>query len=97
MHQIRMAGLPDPVREFKAILGRRFRWDFAWPEHKLLVEVQGGIWQRGGHSTGKGITRDAEKLNLASLAGYRSLAFTADQIRGGQALAWLQQFFREAA
>ena len=93
--QLRLAGLPIPLREFKAIPSRRFKWDFAWlckpGEFGLLVEVQGGIWQKGGHSTGKGITRDAEKLNLATLAGYRSLIVTAEHIKSGQALKWIQQ------
>ena len=95
--QIRAAGLITPVVEFKAVPGRRYRWDFAWPEQKLLVEVQGGIWTKGGHSTGKGITRDAEKANLATLAGYRCITVTGDQIKSGQALRWIQAALKEVA
>ena len=45
---------------FAASLGRKFRADFAWPEYQLLVEVQGGIWRRGGgaHSHPIDIERD---------------------------------------
>jgi hypothetical protein len=68
------AGLPAPVLQFKAIPGRNFTWDMAWPEYHLLVEVQGGIWARkSGHNTGYGITRDAVKTAWACAAGYRSL------------------------
>lgn len=95
--QIRAAGLITPVVEFKAIPARRYRWDFAWPGQKLLVEVQGGIWAKGGHSTGKGITRDAEKSNLATLAGYRCITVTGEQIKSGQALRWIQSALKEAA
>lgn len=90
-NQIETAGLPSPVREFRAIAGRRYRYDFAWPERKLLIEVQGAIWVRGGHSTGVGITRDAEKLNLATLAGFRCLHVTSTHVTSGQALTWIQE------
>jgi hypothetical protein len=89
--QMAEAGIPAPVGEYKAIEGRRFRWDFAWPEQKLLVECQGAIWVRGGHSTGVGITRDAEKINIATLNGWRTLIFTAEHIKSGQALEWVKQ------
>ena len=80
-----------PETEFRAIPARRWRWDFAWPDHHLLVEVQGGIWRKGGHSTGKGITRDAEKMNAATLAGWNVLACTADHIKDGKAIQWIRK------
>lgn len=90
-NQLEAAGLPGPIREFQAIPGRRFRFDFAWPEKKLLVEVQGAVWVQGGHSTGTGITRDAEKLNLATLAGFRCLHVTGPHVTNGQALTWIRE------
>ena len=89
--QIRMLNLPKPEVEFKAFPDRRFRFDFCWEDHRLLVEVQGGVWMKGGHSSGTGINRDTEKANLAVLAGWRVLAFTGDQIESGQAIQWLKQ------
>ena len=96
-NQIHLAKLPVPVREFKAITDRRFRFDFAWPDHNMLVEVQGGTWNSGSHSRGTGISRDTEKANLAVLSGWKVLAFTTDQIRDGLALRHLQMFFGRAA
>ena len=95
--QATLSRLPAFQREFKAIPGRKFSFDFAWPERRLLVEVQGGTWGKGAHSSGAGISRDTEKLNLAVLRGWKVLQFTTDQIRKGQALLWLQEFFQEAA
>ena len=93
--QMRIAGLPIPLEEFKAIPGRRYRWDFAWlcppGTRGLLVEVNGGVWAKGGHSTGKGISRDYEKANLAMLAGWRCLTVTAEHIESGQALRWIME------
>lgn len=96
---IRMAKLPEPAREYPAIEGRKFRFDFAWPDHRLLLEVQGGTFARGksGHSSGMGINRDCEKNNLAVLAGWRVLSVDSKQVASGQALRWLQQALKEAA
>lgn len=97
--QLAAAGFNAFKRQFRAIPGRQFRWDFAWPDDKLLVEVQGGTFARGkmGHSTGMGINRDCEKQNLAALAGYRVMAFDFKHIHDGRALAWIQEFFRRRA
>lgn len=77
------------LREFKAVPERKFRFDFQIG--MLLVEVQGGVWAKGnsGHSSGTGITRDCEKLNEAVARGYAVMHVTADQVKSGQALAWI--------
>ena len=69
------------VREHQGIEGRKFRFDFAWLKERVAVEVQGSTWVTGGHSTGAGIERDCEKLDLAACAGWRVLLFTSSQIR----------------
>jgi len=71
-------GLPRPIREAQVIPGRRHRYDFAWYEERLLLEVDGGIWfkgedGKGAHSRPANILRDQEKLNLATLHGWRLL------------------------
>lgn len=92
--QIRAAGLPDPIREYKALEARRYRWDFAWPAFQLLLEVQGGTWGKGAHSTGLGIARDCEKGNLAIIDGWSTFHVTSDQITNGKAISWLQSYFK---
>ena len=93
--QIRASALPQPLREYKAMADRRFRWDFAWPDHRLLVEVQGGIWLKSGHSSGGGITRDCTKLNLATLAGWHTFQVTKDHIESGEALLWIKTYLHQ--
>jgi len=88
---IKAAGLPEPVREYMAIKGRRYRLDFAWPAVKLGVEVQGGIWHKGGHSTGTGITRDCEKANAHTLAGWRIIYLTAADVNSGAGVEVIKQ------
>lgn len=87
--QIRAKGLPEPQTEFLAIPGRKFRFDFAYPDQRLLVEVQGSIWKKGGHNTGTGMLRDMEKNNLAILNGWSILYVAEDHITCGQALQWI--------
>ena len=84
--QIQAMGLPEPEREYQAVPKRKFRYDFAFVQEKLLIEVQGGIWIRGSHARPKGITRDMTKLNLAQLAGWRVLQFSPAMVRSGEAV-----------
>lgn len=95
--QIKAKRLPPPDREYPAIPGRRFRFDFAWPTEKLLVEVQGGTWIKGGHSTGKGIGRDCEKECLALAEGWRVAHVDGDQVRSGKAVQWIEAILWRAA
>ena len=91
LQQIKWAGLPAPQVEYRAIPERRFLWDGAYPEIGLLYEIQGGIWHKGGHSTGTGITRDCEKNNLAVQRGWRVLYFRAEMVGSGDALAMIEK------
>jgi len=69
------------VRQAQLIEGRKYTWDFIFPLVRVAVEVQGGTWMaKGGHNTGGGIRRDAEKNNLAVAAGWQCFYFTADMI-----------------
>ncbi len=94
--QCKAVGLPQPVREFKAIPSRRFRWDFAWVEQRLLVETNGSTWiARKGHTSGVGIARDYEKHNLAVLAGWRDLIFTTAIVKSGEAVRMIEEALRD--
>lgn len=66
-------GLPGLCLEYQHIPDRKFRLDLAWPLYRVGIEVQGGIWIKGAHSTGTGIKRDMEKRNLQVLYGWRVL------------------------
>ena len=77
--------------EYQGIPGRRFRFDFAWPEHKLAVEIDGGTWTRGRHVRPTGYAKDCEKMNLAQLEGWRVLRFTTEMVRDGTAVHMTQR------
>jgi len=84
--QLRAAGLPEPVREYRFAPPRRFRFDAAWPDLRVAVEIDGGVWSGGRHTRGSGFLRDCEKLNLAALAGWVVLRFSGDLVRSGEAV-----------
>ncbi len=91
--QLDALGLTGYVREYQAIKGRKFRFDFAWtaPNHRLLVEVNGGTYTKGAHSTGQGIARDYEKANLAVLRGWRVLLFDGKSVKSGEAVETIRK------
>lgn len=91
--QVRAFRLPEPRRQYVYAedLGRKFRADFAWPAHRLLVEVQGGIWRKGGgaHSRPKGIEMDITRAQHAAALGWLWCPVTTDQVTNGQAVQWI--------
>lgn len=94
LFQIRALKLPEPVREFYFHPTRKWRADFAWPTHGLLVECEGGL--RGGrHTRPKGFEDDAEKYNEAAMLGYTVLRFTRSMIDDGTAIAMLEKYFEK--
>jgi hypothetical protein len=66
----------EPVTEYRFHPLRRWRFDYAWPAHKLALEVEGGLWVGGRHSRGKGAVADLEKYSEAAIAGWRILYCT---------------------
>ena len=57
---------------------RRWRFDFAWVDKKVAVEVDGGQFKAmgGRHNT----DADREKINTAVSMGWRVLKFSGNQI-----------------
>lgn len=57
---------------------RRWRFDFAWPDARVAVEIDGGQWARGGGRHNR--DSDREKLNEAAALGWRVLRFSGQMI-----------------
>ena len=78
---------------------RRWRFDFAMPNHKVAVEVEGGTHSNGRHVRGAGYTADCEKYNAAVMLGWRVLRVTSDMLNDGRAVdvaAWIAEVSRDA-
>ena len=68
------------VKEYKFHPTRRWRFDYAIPEHKIALEVEGGVWTGGRHTSPKGFLGDIEKYNTATLMGWRVFRTTPDEL-----------------
>ena len=75
----------DYEQEYRFDSDRKWRFDIAMPAQKLAVEVDGGIWVGGRHTSGVGYEKDCQKLNAAVLQGWRVLRFTSGMVRSGEA------------
>lgn len=89
----RAVGLPSPVPEHRFDPDRRWRFDWAWPEQKIALEQEGGIWIQGRHSRGAGMVKDFEKYNRAAVLGWRVLKATPQQVASGEIIETLQAVF----
>lgn len=91
--QLQLIGLPAYVTEHRFHPRRRWRLDYAWPQQLIALEVHGGVRSGGRHTRGTGFTNDREKMNEAVALGWTVIEATAEQIRNGQARAWLDTIF----
>lgn len=80
---------PGVVTEYRFHPERRWRFDYAWPDKKIALEQEGGVWIRGGHTTGKGIERDIEKYNEAIRLGWYVVRATPRMIQRGDIFSLL--------
>ena len=66
-------GIPKPEFEHGFHEERKWRFDLAWPNQKIALEVDGGIWVNGGHNRGAQMKKEWEKSNTAASLGWRIL------------------------
>jgi very-short-patch-repair endonuclease len=78
-------GLPKPKPEHRFASPRRWCLDFAFLRDKVALEVEGGIWIRGGgrHNRGAGMLKDMEKYNRAAALGWRVVRCTPQTLISG--------------
>lgn len=84
------------VKEYQFHPTRKWRFDYAIPEYKIAIEVEGGTFKEtyyqdkktgeikthvgGRHNTGKGFIADLEKYNTAVCQGWSLLRITPEQL-----------------
>ena len=96
---IKIHKLPEPEREYRFHPTRRWRFDFAWPEIKLAVEVEGvtyygknkdGSMKLGRHQTAKGLEKDCEKYGEAMLLGWNVYRCTQGMVKSAEAIKMIE-------
>jgi hypothetical protein len=91
--------IPQPVAEFRFAAPRRFKFDWAWPDRLIAVEIEGIVYPtvRGEHRLGgrhvsvAGFTRDIEKYALAFTLGWTVLRVLPKHIQAGMAAKWVSE------
>lgn len=100
--QVRALRLPTCKEQFqfaKEAFGRRWRFDFYFPEYLVAVEIEGLVVRRingetvvsGRHATITGMKGDMEKYNHAALLGITVLRFEQTSIKTGEPIAFVQR------
>lgn len=81
--RLRQAGLRD------------WRIDFAWPDKKLAVEVEGGGWTGGRHTRGKGFEQDMQKYHHVMRLGWTLYRCDGRLIKSGDAVLLIKQLLEQ--
>ena len=79
MARLSQAGLKD------------WRFDFAFIEQKLAVEVEGGAFVGGRHTRGAGFTGDILKYHNAMALGWTVYRCDGALVKNGQAVALIER------
>ncbi len=88
--QLAGAGIGGWERELRFAPHRRWRFDYAWPQQLVALEIEGGTWVTGRHNRPLGFARDLDKYNAAALLGWRLLRVTPAQVEDGSALGLVE-------
>lgn len=81
MSYFKAFGLPEPVEEHRFHPVRRWRFDYAWPNKKVALEVEGGTWSGGRHTRGSGFEGDCLKYSEAAIMGWKVIRCTTKMMR----------------
>ena len=77
----RVAGLPAPSCEHRFHPVRKWRFDYAWPDRLVAVEIEGGAFSNGAHTRGAHFRSDCEKYNAAAMLGWRVFRYLPEQLK----------------
>jgi hypothetical protein len=86
-------GIPAPVLEHVFALPRKWRFDVAWLNEKIALEIEGGTFAGGRHTRGAGFRADMEKYNRAVLLGWRVVRVLPEQLVTPSTFEMLEELF----
>lgn len=85
----------SPVNEYKFHPTRRWKFDFAFPERMIAVEIEGGVWSGGRHTRGSGFIGDMEKYNAAASLGWFVFRFDGGAVKKGEAIKFINEVLKK--
>ena len=93
LFQIKAVGIITPELEYRFHPKRRWRFDIAWIDKKLAVEVEGGTWINGRHNRAPGFEKDCIKYGEAMKLGWDVYRCTGDMIKRGEAIETIEVLY----
>jgi len=87
---IKAWGLPIPEREFHFDAVRMWRFDFAFAQFRVAVEIEGITWAGGRHQRPAGFEADAIKYARAAELGWLVLRVTPAMVKSGHAIRLIE-------
>lgn len=94
---VRSHSLPAGIPEFRFHPVRRWRFDRAWPDQRVAIEIEGGVFVQGRHTRGPAFEADCVKYATALTLGWRVLRVTPRQVKSGLAVGWLAELLAHPA
>lgn len=90
----KFSGVVPYRQEYRFHPVRRWRFDFAWPDKLVAIEINGGSWkgyhkkdseEKGGrHNHPVSLENDYQKYNEAALLGWKVFLLTGKMLKGGE-------------
>lgn len=93
--QLKALKLPPWQTEYRFHATRLWRFDIAFPELKLAIEVEGGLYVQGRHSRGAGAEADMDKYGEAFALGWSVLRVSPRKVKSGAAVMWVERAIRD--
>lgn len=87
----RSLGIPEPRDEVRFHSTRGWRFDYAWPKYRVALEVEGGVFTGGRHTSAVGFIKDAEKYNYAACMGWAIIRCMPRTLCTGETMAFIKQ------
>ncbi len=93
-NRIHRAGLTGFSREYRFAKPRLWRFDIAFVEQRVAIEIEGGGWVNGRHVRGSGFARDLIKYGEAAARGWIVLRVDGAMIESNQAVDYLKRIMK---
>ena len=107
-YQCKANGLPEPAREwrFAKSIGRQWRFDFVFLDHKLAVEIEGLVVamaniggkrrmvSMGRHAHADGFREDCRKYATAAALGWTVIRFDPQMVKKREAIEHTMRVLR---
>ena len=95
LFDLKQERLPTPVTEHVCHPTRKWKFDAAYVQEKIAIEIEGGTgWKRdvpSRHLTPSGFAGDVERYNAAAILGWCVIRLTPAMLRDGTAIETIKR------